>query len=112
LRPPQLAAFLSGGQLVVHRVLRRRLVAGRLEIREKGDAQRIARWLDGGAILGRVIAVRRGASRRDLTRGPWALCNLALGVVHIILDAAMTWRHRGAGQTDRASPAGPPGSNG
>ena len=86
LRTGDLITVLSGDVLLVHRVLRLRVRGGTLQVREKGDSQRLGRWVDAAEVLGRVEAVLEGGARRDLTRWPWRHANRLLGMAHGLLD--------------------------
>lgn len=86
LRRGDLVTFMSGKVLLVHRVLRLRLRHRSLQVREKGDAQRLGRWMDAAHVLGRVETVLRGDRVLDLTRWPWRHVNLLLGMAHGLMD--------------------------
>lgn len=94
LRTGDLVTFMSGKVLLVHRVLRLRARHGALEVREKGDAQRLGRWMDAADVLGRVETVLKGDRVLDLTRWPWRHVNRLLGIAHGLMDWILEMRGR------------------
>lgn len=89
-----LVTFMSGKVLLVHRVLRLRSRQGALEVREKGDAQRMGRWIDAADVMGRVETVLKGERVIDLTRWPWRHANRLLGMAHGFVDKVCQMRGR------------------
>ncbi len=94
LRTGDLVAFMCDKALVVHRFLRLRARHDVLEVREKGDAQRVGRWMDAAHVLGRVERVIKGDRVLDLARWPWRYANRALGMAHGVMDRICEMRGR------------------
>jgi hypothetical protein len=98
IRVGDLVTLLRGGGLIVHRALRVRRRQGRLEVLEKGDAQRIGRWVDGKEVIGRVHAIKRRGRSYDLGGFLGRCTSRLLGFAHLVLDqlvAAKRGRHPG-----------------
>lgn len=95
LRKGDLVTFMSGRLLLVHRVLRLRGRDEILQVREKGDAQRVGRWMDAAHVLGRVETVVQGNRVLDMTRWPWRHANLLLGMAHGLIDGIFEMRGKG-----------------
>ena len=86
IRQGDLITLLGSGGLIVHRALRVRRRQGKLEVLEKGDAQRIGRWADGAEVIGRANAIKRRGRSYDLG-GFFGRCtNRLLGLAHLLLD--------------------------
>lgn len=61
-----LAAFVVEGRTLVHRVIATKRQAGRLLLREKGDANPTSTWIDAEQVLGRAAWMAVGGTLRRL----------------------------------------------
>lgn len=66
LRVGDCAAFTADGRTIVHRVIATKRAAGRLLLREKGDANPTSTWIDAEQVLGRAAWVVVGGTLRRL----------------------------------------------
>ena|SRR5438874_3683510 len=68
LRPGEIVAFETSDSLVVHRVVRRKPSGTHILLLEMSDAYLQANWIEEQAVVGRVVAIRRGRQQADLQR--------------------------------------------
>ncbi|MDY6971708.1 MAG: S24 family peptidase [Thermodesulfobacteriota bacterium] len=73
-------AFQTDEHLVVHRLVKKKQLDGRPWICQKGDNLSGWGWVPEDRVKGRVESIKYDDSMRDLTRRPWALVNLTLGL--------------------------------
>jgi signal peptidase I len=62
----EIAAFETSAGLTVHRILHRRQKDGHVELMEMGDVAFQAYWIKEHALIGRVVATRRGKRQINL----------------------------------------------
>lgn len=75
-----IVAFLRDGQVVVHRLVTKRMSGGAWRFCEKGDGLAGWRWIEEADVLGRVEEVDRGGRRLQLRRLPWRVGNRLVAV--------------------------------
>ncbi len=68
--PGEIVAFRRDGRLFAHRLLAVRRGAGGFELREKGDHNRGASWIEGDRLVGAAVELREGPCRRSLGVDP------------------------------------------
>jgi hypothetical protein len=75
-------AFLRDGQIVVHRLVKKRKAGDAWRFCEKGDGLAGWNWVEEADVLGRVEVIEREGRRVHLLGFPWRLVNPAV---------ALTW---------------------
>ncbi len=84
LRFADVAVFRRGGALVTHRVIGKRRRGKEQCYLEKGDASLFWSLVAPEAVVGRVIAVRRGQRSRRTLSGAGRMLQLTLGLISLI----------------------------
>ena len=79
LKRGNVIAFVSGGQVVVHRLIGKRRRSGTTFYRESGDNTGTWTWIRGEAIIGRVVSFDGRGGRADMDDAPWKWANPVLG---------------------------------
>lgn len=66
-------AFLSRGELIVHRVIRHKFIGKEIIFCQKGDSSPHFSWIRGKEVLGKVVEIKNDNKKIKLTNFPWHL---------------------------------------
>ena len=83
--------FWKGDVLVTHRAIRTCTREGELCFIERGDAVGQHALCRGHSVLGRVVAVKKGARKIDFETVRWKACNRFIGIVLLSVCAARVY---------------------
>ncbi|KPA09154.1 hypothetical protein MHK_010629 [Candidatus Magnetomorum sp. HK-1] len=72
-------AFLQDEMIIVHRFIKKKKVANKWKICQRGDHLRGFRWIDADQVIGIATAIHRSGKRIDLRLPNHILCNRFLG---------------------------------
>ena len=72
-------AFLQDEMIIVHRYIKKKKIANKWKICQRGDHLRGSRWIDADQIIGYATAIHRSGKRIDLHLPNHILCNRFLG---------------------------------
>ncbi len=62
----EIAAFEIGAELIIHRIVRRHLESGGIQLTEMSDVHLRPGRVESAAVIGRVVAIRQGSRYIDL----------------------------------------------
>lgn len=79
LKRGNVIAFVSGGQVVVHRLIGKRRRSGTMFYRESGDNTGTWTWIREEALIGRVVSFDGRGGRADMEDALWKWANPVLG---------------------------------
>jgi signal peptidase I len=79
LHPGDIVAFLQGGGLIVHRLVKKKAAGGRRWFCQKGDTLRGWGWIEEENLFGRVDSIEKNGRRLNIADGRLYLMNRLIG---------------------------------